>query len=205
MQGLDSQRDQQEVYDYGQKLPAKEEVLAKFKADSVKGSQFRQTLLEFSGACAGCGETPYAKLITQLFGERMYIANATGCSSIWGGSAPATPYTTNAKGQGPAWANSLFEDNAEFGLGMFTGQNTLREQTKEKVVALAESNPCIVRAFSPFLPGQMFTQDPHPKQSRTVTVIANLYPGIPVISAVLVAAGAALASSSVIATGRIVA
>ena len=139
MAGLDSQRDQQEVYDYGQKLPAKEEVLAKFKADSVKGSQFRQPLLEFSGACAGCGETPYAKLITQLFGERMYIANATGCSSIWGGSAPATPYTTNAKGQGPAWANSLFEDNAEFGLGMFTGQNTLREQTKEKVVALAES------------------------------------------------------------------
>ena len=139
MQGLDSQRDQQEVYDYGQKLPAKEEVLAKFKADSVKGSQFRQPMLEFSGACAGCGETPYAKLITQLFGERMYIANATGCSSIWGGSAPATPYTTNAKGQGPAWANSLFEDNAEFGLGMFTGQNTLREQTKEKVVALAES------------------------------------------------------------------
>ncbi len=139
MAGLDSQRDQQEVYDYGQKLPAKEEVLAKFKADSVKGSQFRQPMLEFSGACAGCGETPYAKLITQLFGERMYIANATGCSSIWGGSAPATPYTTNAKGQGPAWANSLFEDNAEFGLGMFTGQNTLREQTKEKVVALAES------------------------------------------------------------------
>ena len=139
MAGLDSQRDQQEVYDYGQKLPAKEEVLDKFKADSVKGSQFRQPMLEFSGACAGCGETPYAKLITQLFGERMYIANATGCSSIWGGSAPATPYTTNAKGQGPAWANSLFEDNAEFGLGMFTGQNTLREQTKEKVVALAES------------------------------------------------------------------
>ena len=128
MQGLDSQRDQQEVYDYGQKLPAKEEVLAKFKADSVKGSQFRQPLLEFSGACAGCGETPYAKLITQLFGERMYIANATGCSSIWGGSAPATPYTTNAKGQGPAWANSLFEDNAEFGLGMFLGVKAIRER-----------------------------------------------------------------------------
>ena len=109
------------------------------KMANPKNSQFAQPLFEFSGACAGCGETPYAKLITQLFGERMYIANATGCSSIWGGSAPATPYTTNAKGQGPAWANSLFEDNAEFGLGMFTGQNTLREQTKEKVVALAES------------------------------------------------------------------
>ena len=86
---------------------------------TVKGSQFEQPLLEFSGACAGCGETPYAKLITQLFGDRMMIANATGCSSIWGGSAPSTPYTKNKKGQGPAWANSLFEDNAEFGLGMF--------------------------------------------------------------------------------------
>ena len=133
MQGLDSQRDQQEVYDYGQKLPAKEEVLAKFKADSVKGSQFRQPMLEFSGACAGCGETPYAKLITQLFGERMYIANATGCSSIWGGSAPATPYTTNAKGQGPAWANSLFEDNAEFGYGMLLAQRAIRDGLKAKV------------------------------------------------------------------------
>ena len=128
MQGLDSQRDQQEVYDYGQKLPAKEEVLAKFKADSVKGSQFRQPMLEFSGACAGCGETPYAKLITQLFGERMYIANATGCSSIWGGSAPATPYTTNAKGQGPAWANSLFEDFCEFGLGMELANEKMRDR-----------------------------------------------------------------------------
>ena len=130
---------EQEKYDYLVQLAEKQEVLDKFKISTVKGSQFRKPYLEFSGACAGCGETPYAKLITQLFGERMYIANATGCSSIWGGSAPATPYTTNAKGQGPAWANSLFEDNAEFGLGMFTGQNTLREQTKEKVVALAES------------------------------------------------------------------
>ena len=133
MQGLDSQRDQQEVYDYGQKLPAKEEVLAKFKADSVKGSQFRQPLLEFSGACAGCGETPYAKLITQLFGERMYIANATGCSSIWGNSSPSTPYTVNAKGQGPAWSNSLFEDNAEFGYGMLLAQRAIRDGLKAKV------------------------------------------------------------------------
>lgn len=84
---------------------------------TVKGSQFEKPLLEFSGACAGCGETPYAKLLTQLYGDRMYIGNATGCSSIWGGSAPSTPYTTNHKGQGPAWANSLFEDTAEFTFG----------------------------------------------------------------------------------------
>ena len=100
--------------------------------NTVKGSQFEQPLFEFSGACAGCGETPYAKLITQLFGDRMMIANATGCSSIWGGSAPSTPYTTNVKGHGPAWANSLFEDNAEFGLGMFLGAKAIRERLVEK-------------------------------------------------------------------------
>ena len=148
MQGLDSQRDQQEVYDYGQKLPAKEEVLAKFKADSVKGSQFRQPMLEFSGACAGCGETPYAKLITQLFGERMYIANATGCSSIWGNSSPSTPYTVNEKGQGPAWSNSLFEDNAEFGYGMLLAQKAIRGGLKAKVedVMNSEKAPEEVKA-----------------------------------------------------------
>ena len=90
-------------------------------------------MLEFSGACAGCGETPYAKLITQLFGDRMYIANATGCSSIWGNSSPSTPYTVNAKGQGPAWSNSLFEDNAEFGYGMLLAQKAIRGGLKEKV------------------------------------------------------------------------
>ena len=94
---------------------------------TVKGSQFEKPLFEFSGACAGCGETPYVKLITQLFGDRMMIANATGCSSIWGASAPAMPYTTNAEGRGPAWANSLFEDNAEFGFGMFLGTKAVRE------------------------------------------------------------------------------
>ncbi|MBQ2752744.1 MAG: pyruvate:ferredoxin (flavodoxin) oxidoreductase [Firmicutes bacterium] len=103
---------------------------------TVKGSQFEQPLLEFSGACAGCGETPYAKLITQLFGDRMYIANATGCSSIWGGSVPSTPYTTNHKGQGPAWSNSLFEDNAEFGLGMVSAVKQLREGIKLKLESL---------------------------------------------------------------------
>jgi len=118
MQPLDSQLEQQEFFAYASKLPEKPEVAAKFKPESVKGSQFLQPLLEFSGACAGCGETPYAKLITQLFGDRMYIANATGCSSIWGGSSPSTPYTVNKDGHGPAWQNSLFEDNAEFGYGM---------------------------------------------------------------------------------------
>lgn len=103
------------------------------KKNSVKGSQFEQPLLEFSGACAGCGETPYAKLVTQLFGDRMMIANATGCSSIWGASAPSTPYTTNHKGYGPAWANSLFEDNAEFGMGMYLGVKQIRDKVTEDV------------------------------------------------------------------------
>ncbi len=107
---------------------------------SVKGSQFKQPLLEFSGACAGCGETPYAKLVTQLFGDRMYVANATGCSSIWGGSAPTTPYTTNHKGQGPAWSNSLFEDNAEFGLGMAMAVKQQRENIKGKLEKLIAQN-----------------------------------------------------------------
>ncbi len=100
--------------------------------NTVKGSQFEKPLLEFSGSCGGCGETPYVKLITQLFGDRMIISNATGCSSIWGGSAPSTPYTTNHKGHGPAWANSLFEDNAEYGLGMFIGAKTIRERLAGK-------------------------------------------------------------------------
>ena len=97
---------------------------------TVKGSQFRQPLMEFSGACAGCGETAYIKLVTQLFGDRMMIANATGCSSIWGGSAPSTPYTCNHEGKGPSWANSLFEDNAEYGLG----QHLAVEQIRGKLV-----------------------------------------------------------------------
>ena len=130
----------QERFEYGQSLPIKQEVIDKFKEATVKGSQFKQPLLEYSGACAGCGETPYAKLITQLFGDRMYIANATGCSSIWGNSSPSTPYTVNAKGQGPAWANSLFEDNAEFGYGMLLAQNAIREGLKSKVEEIANSD-----------------------------------------------------------------
>ncbi len=126
---------QQAAFDAAVKLPIKEDVVAKFKETTVKGSQFKQPLLEFSGACAGCGETPYIKLITQLFGDRMYIANATGCTSIWGNSSPSTPYTVNAEGHGPAWSNSLFEDAAEFGYGMLLANNAIRSQLKEKVAA----------------------------------------------------------------------
>ena len=138
MKPLDSQLNEQENFGYAHKLQSKPEVLEKFKESTVKGSQFKQPLLEFSGACAGCGETPYAKLVTQLFGDRMYIANATGCSSIWGGSAPSTPYTVNAEGKGPAWGNSLFEDNAEFGFGMFLAQDTLRARAQAHLKAFDE-------------------------------------------------------------------
>ena len=139
LQPLETQLAEQEVFNYGLTLAEKHEVFEKFKANTVKGSQFKQPLLEFSGACAGCGETPYAKLVTQLFGDRMYIANATGCSSIWGGSAPSTPYTVNKDGKGPAWANSLFEDNAEYGYGMFLAQNTIRQRTIAKLLELEKT------------------------------------------------------------------
>lgn len=139
MKSLESQLNEQKVFDYGQKLPKKPEVLEKFKETTVKGSQFKQPLLEYSGACAGCGETPYAKLMTQLFGDRAYIANATGCSSIWGNSSPSTPYTVTPEGKGPAWSNSLFEDNAEFGFGMKLAQNAIRKGLKEKIQYLAEN------------------------------------------------------------------
>ncbi|MBQ7171797.1 MAG: pyruvate:ferredoxin (flavodoxin) oxidoreductase, partial [Clostridia bacterium] len=132
----ESQAAQQAAFDYAVAKVASKDL--PFNANSVKGSQFKQPLLEFSGSCAGCAETSYARLITQLFGERMYISNATGCSSIWGGSAPATPYTVNREsGRGPAWANSLFEDNAEHGLGMYIGQKTLRERLIGYVTELA--------------------------------------------------------------------
>ena len=130
----------QEYFDYGKPLLNKKDVVEKFKQNTVKGSQFKQPLLEFSGACAGCGETPYAKLVTQLFGDHMYIANATGCSSIWANSSPSTPYTYNAKGQGPAWSNSLFEDAAEFGYGMLLAQRAIRSRLREKVMILQDSN-----------------------------------------------------------------
>ena len=138
MKPASTQEEQIEVWDYSvNDLSVKKNPM---KKETVKGSQFEQPLLEFSGACAGCGETPYAKLVTQLFGDRMMIANATGCSSIWGGSAPATPYTKNSKGHGPAWANSLFEDNAEFGLGMFLGVKAIRERIASNLeLVLAEN------------------------------------------------------------------
>ena len=153
MKSLDSQLKEQEVFDYGQKLPKKPEVLEKFKETTVKGSQFKQPLLEYSGACAGCGETPYAKLMTQLFGDRAYIANATGCSSIWGNSSPSTPYTVNSEGKGPAWSNSLFEDNAEFGLGMKLAQNAMRKGLKEKITDLSvnSENEAVKEAANKYL------------------------------------------------------
>ncbi len=151
MQPLDTQLDVQASFDYGIKLDTKPSVFDKFKISTVKGSQFRVPYLEFSGACAGCGETPYAKLVTQLFGDRMYIANATGCSSIWGGSAPSTPYTTNKEGRGPAWANSLFEDNAEYGYGMYLGQKALRDTNISKLEKIAEQAPETKPAIEKFL------------------------------------------------------
>lgn len=153
MKNMEANAGSQNYFDFGREIPVKPEVVAKFKENTVKGSQFKQPLLEFSGACAGCGETPYAKLVTQLFGDRMYIANATGCSSIWGNSSPSTPYTVNAKGQGPAWSNSLFEDNAEFGYGMLLAQKALRDGLKTKVEKLVEEgkNETVVAAAKEWL------------------------------------------------------
>ena len=122
-------------WEYAMTIPVKDNYTDKY---TVKGSQFAQPLLEFSGACAGCGETPYIKLITQLFGDRMMVANATGCTSIWGGSAPSMPYTKNAEGKGPAWANSLFEDNAEFGLGMVKANNKIRATLAERMTSVMD-------------------------------------------------------------------
>ena len=129
---LETQMHEQDNWDFITKnVTYKDNIVEKDK--SVKNSQFARPLFEFSGACAGCGETPYIKLITQLFGDRMMVANATGCSSIYGGSAPSTPYCTNAEGRGPAWANSLFEDNAEYGFGMLLGVNKMRQRLADKM------------------------------------------------------------------------
>ena len=130
MKPLNTQKEQIKNHIFSTKLPVFDNLMP---YTSVKGSQFRQPLFEFSGACAGCGETPYIKLITQLFGDRMIIANATGCSSIYGGSVPSFPYTTNKEGHGPAWANSLFEDNAEFGFGIALGVNQKRDKLADMV------------------------------------------------------------------------
>ena len=141
MRPLEEQLPQQKNWDYITGNIGYKQVVDKTK--SVKNLQFAQPLFEFSGACAGCGETPYIKAITQLFGDKMMVANATGCTSIYSGSAPSTPYCTNEKGQGPAWANSLFEDNAEFGLGMHIGIEKLRDRIQETMeAAIASCDKC---------------------------------------------------------------
>ncbi len=136
MQPLESQAGQAPLYAFARTVPAKTGLVSR---STVKGSQFAPALMEFSGACAGCGETPYVKVLTQLFGERMIVANATGCSSIWGASAPSTPYNVNANGHGPAWGNSLFEDAAEFGYGIGLGLTARRERLAAQVEAALKS------------------------------------------------------------------
>ena len=150
MQPLEGQEVQQPVFDYMVSAVAEKKELQDF---TVKGSQFRQPMLEFSGSCAGCAETSYARLITQLFGDHMMISNATGCSSIWGGPAATSPYTVNKEGKGPAWANSLFEDNAEHGLGMYLGQKKIRDDLAEDIRYIAENgkDPAKVAAAKKYL------------------------------------------------------
>ena len=150
MQPLEGQEAQQPVFDYMVSAVAEKKELQDF---TVKGSQFRQPMLEFSGSCAGCAETSYARLITQLFGDHMMISNATGCSSIWGGPAATSPYTVNKEGKGPAWANSLFEDNAEHGLGMYLGQKKIRDDLAEDIRYIAENgkDPAKVAAAKKYL------------------------------------------------------
>ena len=166
----ESQAPQQEVFNYMvSKVAPKPEV----EDLTVKGSQFKKPLLEFSGSCAGCAETAYARLVTQLFGDRMYISNATGCSSIWGGPGATSPYCTNEKGQGPAWANSLFEDNAEHGLGMYTAQKVIRESLAEKVKSVMENTTCEERkaACKNYLDTM---NDGEANKAATAALIANL-------------------------------
>ena len=153
MENMEANLGVQKEFDYAVTLPEKKAVMISRSSRRLRrGSQFKTPLLEFSGACAGCGETPYAKLITQLFGDRMYIANATGCSSIWGNSSPSTPYTVNQKGHGPAWSNSLFEDAAEFGYGMSLAQQAVRGGLKSKVEALLDkANDDVKAAASEWL------------------------------------------------------
>lgn len=155
-------------WNFAMTVPVKDKLMSK---ESIKGSQFVQPLLEFSGACAGCGETPYAKVMTQLFGDRMIIANATGCSSIWGASAPATPYCKNQEGKGPAWANSLFEDNAEYGLGMAVGVNQMRDRLNDIMKEALELNiPAEYKeAFAAWVEGK---EDAEASKAATAKVLA---------------------------------
>ena len=171
MVGQEQELAQQDVFNYMvEKVAAKEDM-----ADlTVKGSQFKKPLLEFSGSCAGCAETSYARLITQLFGDRMYISNATGCSSIWGGPAATSPYATNAEGHGPAWANSLFEDNAEHGLGMYLGQKAIRNRLIAKIQEMADSDKSS-EAFKAAAKAFMDTQDDSTANAEaTKALIAEL-------------------------------
>ena len=173
MKPLGTQLDQVDRWTYmHEKVGYKDTVLPKEK--SVKNSQFAQPLFEFSGACAGCGETPYIKLITQLFGDRMMVANATGCSSIYGGSAPSTPYTTNALGQGPAWANSLFEDNAEYGFGMVMGVSKMRDRIARKMKETMEAvAPETQEAFAAWIEGKDDAEKSKEAAARVKSVLAN--------------------------------
>ncbi len=176
MKPLDSQTATEvDNWNYVIDLPVKDDKMA---ISSVKGSQFAQPLFEFSGACAGCGETPYMKLVTQLYGDRMMVANATGCSSIWGGSAPTTPYCKNADGKGPAWANSLFEDNAEYGLGMQLAVKTIRKQLADKAAELLELSidDAAKAPFKAWLEGM---DDADASKAATVDVLKALEAGAP--------------------------
>ena len=151
MVAQESQLDQQPVFNYMVSKVAPKEELQDL---SVKGSQFKQPMLEFSGSCAGCAETSYARLVTQLFGDRMYISNATGCSSIWGGPGATSPYCTDKNGHGPAWCNSLFEDNAEHGFGMYVGQEKIREDLMaktEQLIAIEWAQPALKEAAQKWL------------------------------------------------------
>mgnify|MGYP000317582218 CR=1 FL=1 len=152
----------------------KDKVVDKF---TVQGSQFQRPLLEFSGACAGCGETPYAKLITQLFGDRMIIANATGCSSIWGGSAPNMPYTVNAEGRGPAWANSLFEDNAEYGYGMKLSVNVKTNYLVEAATSLIKME-CVPEEYKKVLQEWLDTHLDGEKSKASAAKVEELLDGV---------------------------
>ncbi|AIR70472.1 pyruvate:ferredoxin (flavodoxin) oxidoreductase [Dickeya fangzhongdai] len=172
MQPLTSQQPKIALWEKVLGLPPKANPFSK---TTVKGSQFETPLLEFSGACAGCGETPYARLITQLFGDRMLIANATGCSSIWGASAPSIPYAANHRGHGPAWANSLFEDNAEFGLGMLLGGNAIREQLAgDAATALMQPlSPALTDALNLWLELKDRGDDTRERADRLITLLEH--------------------------------
>jgi pyruvate-ferredoxin/flavodoxin oxidoreductase len=173
MKPLDTQVEVQGTnWNFVSELPVKSD---KMPLNTVKGSQFAQPLFEFSGACAGCGETPYIKAVTQLYGDRMMIANATGCSSIWGGSAPSTPYTKNAEGKGPAWANSLFEDNAEYGYGMNLGVKAIRAAMVDKFEALVAMNvdPAVTATFTEWLETRDDAEGSKAASAKVLEVLAN--------------------------------